>query len=424
MTKARVVAGTVLLLAACDARRPASWIALALGGWIGWRLAVASAACAGAAAVLGAAVAAVVAIGDLPAGSLLPGRATTSRGWSPPWAAERAAWPLAGILIGRCLCGGDVGPAVAGAAFGTLLAVLTCEAVRHAGAKAADAASLTIVAAVVSVAITVAAGVPGAVATAAVWSLLDGLMWAWARFHTSAEVEPTAGTASGDGLLAGIEGLQADVLPASGPLRRSLTAAAMAAALAMMAGWLVFEPAGQVAADGRSGDAALAWGLLAAAWFLGLAVPQATLQDGAAGAAAWDRLLRSAARADRGAGRSRRWLVGPRPGPVRCAAGVAWSLAAILAWPAAISAAVSLAVPSAAYPPLAVVVGLAILATVVTAGVAVTTGAGATRETAFAGVMAAAVLLGAVAWDLAWAARTSPSFASLALLPVRGRPIR
>jgi len=182
----------------------------------------------------------------------------------------------------------------------------------------------------------------------------------------------------------------------------------MVAALAAMAGWLVLEPAVDPGSGGGHDHAglqsqweqlvqfqraAVAWALFTAAWFIGLAVPQATLQDGMAGSRDWDRLFRTTPRARRSGAAWRPSLWAPRVGPVRFAGGVSLTQAAVLGWPVLVCAALSLPTPAAARLPLGIVIGLAVAAALVTAIVFIGATVRASRETTFAAAVAIMVVL-------------------------------
>jgi len=306
---------------------------------------------------------------------------------------------------------------------GAVLAALTVLASRAANAKAADAASLTLLVAAASAAAAVCVARPAAAlpAATAVWLMLVGLAWASSRrlsapvdvvsaqAQFSAQAQAQASVFGGRVLSrGGSDVLHLDALPASGPLRQILSRLAMVMSLAAMAGWLVLMPApmggheeirAETGMEARGAEAypvAVAWALLSAAWFIGLAVPQATLQDGVAGSAGWERLLRTAARAGH---RGPSWrklftiprLTLPRLGLVRFAGGVALSQAAILGWPAVVCVVLSLPARSSSGVPLGIVIGLGAAAAVVTAGMAIGAAVGATRETVFAGLLALVV---------------------------------
>ena len=414
----RNVPGLLRLFFGIDLRRPASWITLAMGGWVGWWCATATADQSGGIALLGAAVLAVAAIGDIPLAVCLP----AGPGRQFLWGCERAAWPLVGMMLGM-LAGGGVRDSfqpesfelLAAATAGALFAAVTTVAGRLASAKAADAASLTLLLAAASA--VVGSGLaswlggsgPGGVAA---WLLLGGLVWAWSRSQRTA-IEAVLPGSHRPGHVAGADVLHVDALPANGPLRQTLSRLAMVAALVAMAGWLVLEPVvdptvgGGLGQDGQNGQwdrllqvhqAAMAWALFTAAWFVGLAVPQATLQDGMAGARDWERLFRTTSRARRGGAAWRPRLSVPRLGPVRFAGGVALSQAAILGWPVLVCVVLSLPTPSAARLPLGIVIGLAAAAGVVSAIVACGAAVQASRETMFATtlVIALAIVVGSL----------------------------
>ena len=396
------------LFVGIDLRRLASWIALAMGGWLGWWCAAATADQSGGLAMLSAAMLAVAAIGDIPLAVCLPA------GRSLPlfWCCERAAWPLVGMMLGMLAAGGGMQSfeIVPAATAGALLAAVTTVASRLSGAKAADAASLVLLMAAASAAaaIGLAPRLGGScVGGVAAWLVLGGLVVAWSRSQRTA-IEAVLPGSHRAGHVAGADVLHVDALPANGPLRQTLTRLAMVAALAAMAGWLVLEPVVDPAVGGgpdhggQNGhrdrllqvyEAAMAWALFTAAWFIGLAVPQATLQDGMAGARNWERLFRTTSGAGRGGAAWRPRLSVPRLGPVRFAGGVALSQAALLGWPVLVCVVLSLPTPSAARLPLGIVIGLAAAAVVVSAIVAFGAAVHASRETMFATTLAIALAI-------------------------------
>jgi hypothetical protein len=149
-----------------------------------------------------------------------------------------------------------------------------------------------------------------------------------------------------------------------GVLRRGATRLAMAASLAGMALWLVLHAdRGGVGDSAATAVASRMWAVSSMAWFVGLAVPQAALQGGGAGADGWRMLWRSAAVGSRAAGR---WPM-LRPGAARFAAGVALVHAAILGWPPLVAAVLSLPRAAQAVPPLTIVAALALAAAVMIA---------------------------------------------------------
>ena len=413
----RNMPGLLRLFVSIDRRRPASWITLAIGCWLGWWCS-SRAAADGGIAMLSAAVLAVAAIGDVPLAVCLPADRGRQLLWGCAWACERAAWPLVGMMLGILASGG--GPAsfgpesfgmLAAATAGALLAAVTTVAGRLAGgATAADAASLTLLLAAASAAAGsgLASGLGGSGAGGGVaWLLLGGLGWAWSRSQRAARETLLPGTPRA-AQVGGADVLHGDALPANGPLRQTMTRLAMVAALAAMAGWLVLEPSvdpGSGGGQDHAGlqgqweqlvqfqQAAVAWALFTAAWFIGLAVPQATLQDGMAGAPDWERLFRTTPCARRSDAAWRPDLWAPRVGPVRFAGGVSLTQAAVLGWPVLVCAVLSLPTPAAARLPLVIVIGLAVAAAVVTAIVWLGTNVRASRETTFAAAVAIMVVL-------------------------------
>lgn len=404
----RNVPGLLRLFVGIDLRRPASWITFAMGCWLGWRCATSTLA-GSSIAMLSAAVLAVAAIGDIPLAVCLP----AGRGQPLFWCCERAAWPLVGMMLGMLAGGGGVMPSsesVPAVTAGALLAAVTTVASRLSGAKAADAASLALLMAAASAAASVglAPRLGGScIGGVAAWLLLGGLVWAWSRSQRMA-IEAVLTGSHRAGHAAGGDVLHVDALPANGPLRQTLSRLAMVVALAAMAGWLVLEPAIEPAVGGGADhvgenglwerlvqvhQAAMAWALFTAAWFIALAVPQATLQDGMAGARGWEHLFRTAAHVRHESAARWRSIWSLRPGPVRFAGGVALSQAAILGWPVLVCVVLSLPTPSAARLPLGIVIGLAAAAIVVPAIVAFGAAVRASRETIFATTLAIAVAM-------------------------------
>ena len=413
----RNMPGLLRLFVSIDRRRPASWITLAIGCWLGWWCSTRAAADGGI-AMLSAAVLGVAAIGDIPLAVCLPADRGRQFLWGCAWACERAAWPLVGMVLGM-LAGGAGGASfgsesfgmLAAATAGALLAAVTTVAGRLAGgATAADAASLTLLLAAASAAAGsgLASGLGGSGAGGGMaWLLLGGLGWVWSWSQRATRETLLPGTHRA-GQVAGTDVLHADALPANGPLRQAMTRVAMVAALAAMAGWLVLEPTVDPGSGGGHDHvglqgqweqlvqfqrAAVAWALFTAAWFIGLAVPQATLQDGMAGARDWDRLFRTTPHARRSGAAWRPSLRAPRVGPVRFAGGVSLTQAAVLGWPVLVCAVLSLPTPTAARLPLGIVIGLAVAAAVVTAIAWLGTNVRASRETTFAAALAIMVVL-------------------------------
>jgi hypothetical protein len=436
MQRASTQAAILRVCVGIDFRRPASWIALAQGAWAGWwwsAVAAADPVIAVGMGLLAAAVATVAALGDMPLElcSQVACRPSGTAGQNPLhtlrqsaawiWACERTAWPLVGVVLGCTAAGGtqDLLGALAVTVVGAVLAALTVLASRAANAKAADAASLTLLVAAASAAAAACVARPAMAlpAATAVWLVLVGLAWAVSRRLSApvdlvsfqAQAQAQASVFGGRVLSrGGSDVLHLDALPASGPLRQILSRLAMVMSLAAMAGWLVLMPApmggheeirAETDMEARGTEAssvAVAWALLSAAWFIGLAVPQATLQDGAAGSASWERLLRTAARAGHRGPSWRKLFTIPRPtlprlGLVRFAGGVALSQAAILCWPAVVCVVLSLPARSSSGVPLGIVIGLGAAAALVTAGMAIGAAVGTTRETVFAGLLALVV---------------------------------
>jgi hypothetical protein len=382
------------------ARRPASWIAAAVAAvlpvWAAWSQSPPDCW------LLVAVLVCLAAVGDVPTGLLRPGDRRRS-GEAVFWTVVRGLWPAVGLCVGAIVAGRQAAlpAAVAGAVLAA--AATSVLASGRCGAKTADAAALVIVlascAAAASAALTGSA-VTRAGAAGLAWLVAGGLAWAsWLALQHGGPppVLNDATPARRDGELAPV-----DPLPTSRLLRRWLGRLAMLTALAGMAAWLVPDGTAPL-------PRILPWAAATAGWFLALAVPQAILQDGVAGAAAWNRLWRT------GATTGRR----PRLGAARFAAGVVLTHAAVLGWPPLIAALLSLPSAAASVPPLAIVAGLLVGAGGVAAVIACGARLALSRETQFALTLALASALVMVAWH--WRATTSlPVSPSLPRLGWRG----
>lgn len=377
------------------ARRPASWISAGVAAsavlWASWAR-LPTSAC-----LFVAVLACLAALGDLPTGLLPPG-GRGRRAEIGVWAAARGLWPLVGACLALLVAGRQASLPAAWCGAAVVVAMVSVVVSRSCGAKAADAAAVVV--ALASMASAAAAMVPGAAlaqaaAAGLVWLAVGGLAWAWWR------------TDRGDDPLAARMGLRAgrwdgelttiDPLPSSGTLRQWLGRLAMLTALVGMAAWLVPAAAvdaggtadGWIAALPRPLHGVLPWAAATAVWFLALAVPQAILQDGVAGAGARDRFMRTAP------------VVGNRPrlGAARFAVGPLVTHAAVLGWPPLVAAILSLPSTVTSIPPLTIVVALLVGAGGVMAIVAAGARLGASQETRFALVLAVASLLVMGAWQ-------------------------
>jgi hypothetical protein len=229
------------LLLRIDARRPASWIGLALA-------CAAGAAAGPLEAMAVAALAAVAAAGDTP--RPCPGPVSSQ------WLAERMAWAGAGMLGGaavRWLVMGGVGGEVIVPSCAVVIATgIVLQRARAEEMPAADAASLALVAATASF---LAGAAAGSVAVAlATWGVAAATMVLWLRVVGASPAPLPRG---GD-LVGG--------LVSRTPIRRGLGRVAMLTMLAAMAAWLLLDPE-------RSGWAV--W--LGVAWIVSLAAPVALL---------------------------------------------------------------------------------------------------------------------------------------------------
>lgn len=381
--------------AAVAARRPASWISAGAAAsavlWASWARLPPSAC------LFVSVLACLAAMGDLPTGLLPPG----GRGRHAEigaWAVARGLWPLVGACLAQLVAGRQAWLPAAWAGAAVVVAMVGAVVSRSCGAKAADAAAVVVLLA--SMASAAAAMAPGgalaqAAAAGLVWIAVGGLAWAW--WWTYRGGDPLAvrtGPRAGrwDGELTTI-----DALPSSGTLRQWLGRLAMLTALVGMAAWLVPAAAvdAGVSADGwitalpRPLRGILPWAAATAVWFLALAVPQAILQDGVAGARPWGRFMRTAA------------VVGTRPrlGAARFAVGPLLTHAAVLGWPPLVAAILSLPSTAMSIPPLTIVVALLVGAGGVMAIVAAGARLGVSQETLFALTLAVASLLLMGAWQ-------------------------
>lgn len=332
----------LMLLATIDARRPATWVAVAVA-------AAAVAVLAGSAPagwpapsvvalLLGAAIA-VTALGDV---AELRSPAGIDRGWL----AERVAWPLLAWIAAAALRQ-DV-PLLACGGVGILAAATLVAGVARRGATGADAASAALVVA--------------SAAVAAGW---------WAE-----SLWPGPSSAA-TGAAVVVLGTAAAVGPRSSVrfrLRRALTAAGMIGAVAGMVAWL-FLAANRAGLD-------LAASL---AWFAALAVPEATLGDGVSHARVWRRLERAAARA--AGGRLRL-----PPGRTRDGVFAVLTTGAILGWPPLVAALLAGADGGRSWPAAGVVMALAAAGTALLAVVWLGGRAGLGPATAQAAVLGGACL--------------------------------
>ena len=320
-----------------DRRRPASWLAAATAATAAVWLMMQPPSAAGlrvAAAVMAGAVAAVMAIGDPPRGLYGPIR---------DWVWLRAAWPLAAAVAATAASVAAFpvtgGQAVVPSALFCLAVGATAESVRasvRVGATPADAVSMPLAFAGAAAAAAIAAARAGGGDAACggvvllTWLACSAAVAAWRQ-----QRGPAAWTGS-----AGAVGLFA-----CGPEGRLLAGIAMATSLAGMVSWLF------LAAD------AVGWyRQFAAVWFMAAAVPQATLAP-----AEVERRGRPAA---------------------------AW--ATLLGWPLVVAAVLAPS-PAAAVERVVSVGGLAAAAVVFTLLTAGLRRVGASRETALAVALAAAL---------------------------------
>lgn len=236
------------LLARIDARRPASWIGLAMGWSAAW-------AAGEMEAMAIATLATVAAVGDVP--RPIPGRADAH------WLAERVAWAASGVIAGAAslAVARAAGAEASVVTVSAVVAVVATAVMLHRGRAeelpATDAASVALVVATAAVVAGLAAGSLGV--ALAVWAAAAVALAVWLRRARSSPVPLSRG-----GDLVG-------ALTSHGPVRVALGRVAMITMIAAMAGWLLLDPE-------RAGWAAI----LGVAWMTCLAAPAAILAaDGA-----------------------------------------------------------------------------------------------------------------------------------------------
>jgi hypothetical protein len=330
---ARRIVALLPIVARADARRAASWIVMAAAAAAAWALGGGEPAAVVPAAIACGGLAAVAALGPLPAAD----RGTSDATWL-----ARIGWVMAGGGAGA-VAGALAGPSAAAAwGAGVLLvaAALTGAVVRGAvarGAAAADAASLGLS---IAAAAAAAATLPVPASRAAAIGFACWLLFATAAALTAGHwrsVEPAAPGGPGRTEAAGL---------GRGPAGVWLTWLAMASTLGAM-----------VACYFLAAEHAWRYAAFAAGWFVALAVPAATIAAGPRDAGERAGLVRSAP------GRAR------LPGTLGHALGtVAW-VAAILGWPAVVAAVLWGADAASPGGPLAAVALLAALVALVAAAI-------------------------------------------------------
>jgi len=344
----RALGRWLVLLVRIDARRPASWLALlaAAGG-----LVAAAEAQAPAAVALGwwaGTLAVVAALGELPDDDQWSGMPP------PPWLAGRLLWPLAGWGLGWWLGWGfsalargeNAWPAGAAVVAGIVAGGAAVRGALAWKARAADASSVALV--LGGVATAGALAVPAA--TRSEWCLpAASLAWISAATISVAVAGSQSRLAPADRPTQRT-GEEPPVLPVIGPLRRRLNSSAMVAALLGMVCWLFLDST-------RAAD----FHAMTLAWFVSLAVPLATLGDGAMHTRAWRWLYSSSpvlfppARST--AVMPRFWR--PRLGSDSFSRVTVVSYAAILAWPALVAALILAGEPAVAWRAASTVLAVA-----------------------------------------------------------------
>ena len=183
-------------------------------------------------------------------------------------------------------------------------------------ASAADAASL----ALVSAAVSAAAGFAAARSGLGHPLVAGGVVWLGGAVVLLVVGMPGAGDALGPATDTGMRAATFAGIALGRGMRAALSRVAMATCLAGMAAWFFLAP-----------ERAWCYPLLAAAWFVSLAMPQALLQPGQG----WNEVARTAAvTADRGETPAL-WR---RPGSARWGWESAVTHAAVLGWPGIVAA--------------------------------------------------------------------------------------
>lgn len=224
-----------------DARRPASWLALAGGAGAAWWSTAETGVCGPAAAIVSGAVVAAAAVGTPPREG--PGSAAA-------WLGMRVAWPAAGAVASWLARGADVVDAgsvavIIGAAVVTAWAIA---AATSRGLAPVDATGQSLACAMASAA---------AAAAVAVWGAREA---AWLRLPVAAA--GWAGAAAAARMLRDGSGGR----PVHGPLGGGIGRAIMTTSLVGMVMFLFLAP-----------EFAPAYAGLAAAWLLAAVGPRAAL---------------------------------------------------------------------------------------------------------------------------------------------------
>jgi hypothetical protein len=401
------LAAPLPLLVRIDARRPASWIALATALLAGLALLGGQGPSPGivAAAWIVGTLVTVAAIGEVPLELCDGGSAGRPRRFAA-WLWQRFGWPLAGLLVATAAAqGGGCGGVPASLLLAAVVAAAIILVARLRTANAADSASLALAGGFATGALLFwlggfRSGTESLAAAALLWAGAGLAAWTAAGLRAPVAGWPDWSNAVVGGPPRTGEGLRFGVLPSQGPLRRLLTRVSMLSSLAAMVGWLFLDP-----------ERTALYGLLAGAWFVALAVPRAALLDGMAVTVSWAGIFRSAAD-DRDRSRP---FSGPlsRPLPAVFSAHASLSCAAILAWPALVAAALAAGSPARGWQLVAIAAVLAGAAIGLALSATVSAVVGASGETLQAGLLALTVAL-------VIAATALPP--SLPRLPSWGRP--
>ena len=320
-----------------SARRPASWLALAGTAAATWCIAGRAEGSWPALAIAAGAIGGAVALGSVP------------RDGDAAWAAWRAAWPVAGGLIGwlasgAALATGAVPAAVTTACSATVVAVV---AASRSGCAPADAAGCGL-----------AAGL-GAAAAAAGCQASSSPNFAW----------PLVAAACFGLVTAAVRRLRRRAAEAvarpRGPLAGAVPGVAMASALVAMVVFLFLAPH-------------VAWGYaaVAAAWLLVVVVPRAALGPGCDGERERRALMTTAGRRGR---------------PEVSAARLMAAYTAVLVWPPLVAAVLGGSAGATA-PALVIAAAIATLAGVLAVLTCGALAAGCSRDTAHALALCAAVV--------------------------------
>ncbi len=312
-----------------DARRPASWLALVAGGAAAWWIAGEPSDRWPAAALVAGAVVAAAAVGAPP---------RESPAGIVAWAAMRAAWPAAGAVGAWLLRAPDPATAVVPAALVAAVAgtAAVIAAATRGGLSPADATGQSLACGIVAAAC--AAGAAATEWATSTWPL--AACAGWAATATACAIARRGGFAR-------------DPAPRGGAGGALLRVATVMSLVGMVV-FLFLAP-----------HLARFYAALGVAWLLVAAAPRGAFGPGSAPTASgWP--------------------------PARAAARHAATYAAVLVWPPLV-AAILAGSSAAASEPLAIAAAIGLVAAVIAATAAITSGLGWSRDTSLAVVLCAAL---------------------------------